>query len=235
MDTKKAAIRTAIIEDNNDLRDCLALNLSCRGIGTSAFSSGLEFDAAIKRGETWDVLLLDVGLPGENGISIAQRMRKSHPKVGIVMLTGQSSVEDRVAGRDSGADIYLVKPAAMEEIAASIRAITRRLQTGEPKITHSWMLDTVDLSVTTPAGVAIKLTHNETSILSKLCQSRGQLCNRDGLIIAIDKSPDAYDPRAFEVLISRLRNKLGDDAPLKAVRTRGYIFAAKLEISSGGT
>ncbi|MCX7239108.1 MAG: response regulator [Burkholderiales bacterium] len=122
-----SATAVAIIEDNADLLDDLVLNISLRGMLPCAFANGAEFDAAMQHGRPWSVLLLDLGLPGEDGLSIARRLHQSDPLLGIIMLTARSTVADRIAGMNAGADLYLVKPVDMGELAAAIQAVARRV------------------------------------------------------------------------------------------------------------
>ncbi len=223
----------AIIEDNADLLDDLVLNLSRRGMEPSAYVSGAEFDAAMEQGCPWRVLVLDLGLPGEDGLSIARRLRLSNPLMGIIMLTARGAVMDRIQGMEDGADQYLVKPVDMDELAAAIKTVARRIETLED-LTQAWRLDAVAMRLTSPNGDGIDLTLPETALLRSLAQSPHHFGERDALVTAMGKNPDAYDPRALEVTISRLRHKLGDDPPLKSVRARGYVFAASLILIANG-
>ena len=220
----------AIIEDNADLLDDLVLNLSRRGMEPSAYVSGAEFDAAMEQGCPWRVLVLDLGSPGEDGLSIARRLRLSNPLMGIIMLTARGAVMDRIQGMEDGADQYLVKPVDMDELAAAIKTVARRIETLED-LTQAWRLDAVAMRLTSPNGDGIDLTLPETALLRSLAQNPHHFGERDALVTAMGKNPDAYDPRALEVTISRLRHKLGDDPPLKSVRARGYVFAKRRSYS----
>jgi DNA-binding response OmpR family regulator len=223
-------IPIAIIEDNFDLLDDLVLNLSHRGIAPSGFCDGAAFDAAMKEGGNWSVLVLDLGLPGEDGLSIARRLRENDPVLGIIMLTARGDVSDRIAGLSDGADMYLVKPVDMGELAAAVKAVARRVPAAGTADT--WLLDAVNMKLSSPSGREIELTYPETQLINRLAQSPDHFGERDALIEAMGKNPNAYDPRALEVALSRLRQKLGEESPLKAVRARGYIFAAKLSLKS---
>lgn len=224
-------IPIAIIEDNFDLLDDLVLNLSRRGINPNGFSNGAEFDLAMKNGCPWSVLVLDLGLPGEDGLSIARRLRETDPVLGIIMLTARGEISDRITGLIDGADMYLIKPVDMGELAAAVKAVARRV-TPVLDTSDAWLLDPVNMKLTSPSGRDIELTYTETQIISQLASSPDHFGERDALVQAIGKNPDAYDPRALEVMLSRLRQKLGEESPLKAVRARGYIFAAKLSLKS---
>lgn len=223
-------IPVAIIEDDETLRNLLMYNLSRCGMKPSAFSDGAGFDAAMKNGCPWRVLVLDLGLPGEDGLSIARRLRNSHPDLGIVMLSGRSAVEERVEGMREGADIYLVKPAAPDELEAAIKSIARRLPQAKVPSAPAWVLDAIDMQITSPGGNTVKLNFTETLLLQTFAQSPNFTCGRDDLMLAIGKQPGTCDPRALKVMISRLRSKLGEESLIKFTNTRGYAFAGRINL-----
>lgn len=225
-------IAVAIIEDNADLLDDMVLNLSWRGIAPTPFPNGAAFDASMVNDCPWNVLVLDLGLPGEDGLSIARRLHASHPLLGIIMLTARGSTADRIQGLTDGADIYMVKPVDMGELAAAIKAVARRLHTAGDS-TPVWRLDPIGMRLLSPDSKEIELSYPEASLLQMLADSPDHFAETEALVLAIGKNPEAYDPRALQVMLSRLRHKLGDDPPLKSVRARGYIFAAKLALLPG--
>ena len=218
----------AIIEDNADVLDDLLFNLRRLGFDVSGFPDGAALDAALAAGQAWPVLVLDLGLPGEDGLSIARRLRQSHPAVGTIALTARGRLEDRVAGLNEGFDLYLVKPVDITELAAAIRAIARRVaQLGQT--VPLWRLEALEPSLIRPDGERLPLAIHEFHLLQALAAGvPDQPVARDDLIRAMGKDPETYDPRALEVVLSRLRAKLGDQGPLKAVRGQGYRFSARL-------
>jgi DNA-binding response OmpR family regulator len=222
-------IPVAIIEDDVLLRQAMVLNLSQRGMAPSAFSDGAAFDAAIQDACPWRVLLLDLGLPGEDGLSIARRLRKSRPELGIIMLSGRGALAERVEGMREGADIYLVKPVEADELEAAIRSVARRLDQAKAPA-RTWLLNAVDMQLIAPTGNAITLNYTETQLLQTFGQSPDCICGLDALILAIGKEPATYDPRALKVMISRLRKKLGDKALIKSTYACGYVFAGKISL-----
>jgi DNA-binding response OmpR family regulator len=226
-------IPVAIIEDNEALREALALNLSHRGLTPSAFSDGAAFDAAMSNGCPWRVLVLDLGLPGEDGLSIARRLRISHPDLGIVMLSGRSAVAERVEGMREGADIYLVKPVESDELEAAIKSIARRLAQNKKTAAPAWVLNAIDMRITTPSGNTVELNYTETQLLQTFAQSPNFMCTRDALVLAIGKNPATYDPRSLKVMISRLRSKLGEGTLIKYTTPKGYAFAGKINLLVG--
>lgn len=226
-ETGKTAI--AVIEDNLDLNKYLVLSLSFRGFAPTAFKDAETFFAALNSGGEWKVIVLDLGLPGEDGLSVARRMRTTHPELGIIMLTGRGSLKDRIRGRNEGADIYLVKPTDMDELAAAIQAIVRRLPT-RADTPRTWQLDPEHSTLSSPGGEINLLTYTELAIVKALQQSPDHFCSRIALMVAMAKNPEAYDERALEMAISRLRKKLGPECPLKSVRFRGYAFSDNLTV-----
>ena len=221
-------LAVAIVEDNADVLDDLLFNLGRLGFQARGFADGADLDAALVAGQAWPVLVLDLGLPGEDGLSIARRLRQSHPAIGIIALTARGRLEDRVAGLNEGFDLYLVKPVDITELAAAIRAIARRVaQLGQTA--PLWRLEALEPSLVRPDGERLPLAVHEFHLLEALAAAvPDQPVARDDLIRAMGKDPETYDPRALEVVLSRLRAKLGDQGPLKAVRGQGYRFSARL-------
>lgn len=222
-------IPIAIIEDNTDLLDDLQFNLKRLNFQVSAFVDGATLDSALTAGQEWSVLVLDLGLPGEDGLSIARRLRQTHPALGIVALTARGRLSDRIKGLNEGVDLYLVKPVDIAELAAAIRAVARRVTQIEVHC-PVWRLETLGHLLVRPDGEQVSLTVTEFQLMSAMAGDNSRPVSRDNLIRAIGRNPDAYDPRALEVCLSRLRAKLGSDDPIKAVRNLGYCFEARLHL-----
>lgn len=216
----------AVLEDNPDVLDDLLFNLEHRGFVVDGFAAGQIFDSALIAGCPWQVLVLDLGLPGEDGLSIARRLRKSHPQLGLIMLTARGSLADRIRGMTEGADIYLSKPVDMDELAACIHAVLRRV--APKKSEDTWVLDQSHQCLISPAGCKFDLSFYDYRIILVLAEAAGKPIKRDVLVACLEKNPNDYDYRALEMTISRLRKKLGGDAPVRAVRNKGYAFAAEI-------
>ncbi len=222
-----------IVEDNADVLDDLLFNLRRLGFSVTGYPDGVALDAALAAGREWSVLVLDLGLPGEDGLSIARRLRQTHPALGIIALTARGRLIDRVAGLNEGVDLYLVKPIDMTELAASIRAVARRVaQIGETA--PLWRLDPQGPHIICPDGEQLALGLGEFHLLAAMALEPAHTVGRADLMRAMGKDPESYDPRALEVVLSRLRAKLGEQGPLKAVRGQGYRFAARLSLEPGG-
>lgn len=224
----------AVLEDNPGLLEDLLYSLHQHGCDTRGFSHGAGLDAAIALGELFKVLVLDLGLPGEDGMSIARRLRSSQPDLGIVMLTARTTVNDRIAGFDAGADVYMTKPVDLHELAAAVLAIGRRVgRIAKPHPTETaWDLDSDALELRRPDGERIRLTPSEAQILHAFAARRDRKLSRLALISAIGRNPHSFNEHTLEVMVSRLRSKLGPEAPLRAMRNKGYAFTAPLAIKS---
>jgi DNA-binding response OmpR family regulator len=221
-----------VVEDNETLRHELCDFLSEEGFVVRAVDSGESLNQALRERFT-DILVLDLNMADEDGISIAKRIRIHLPQVGIIMLTGRVLSKDRVEGYQSGADIYITKPARPAELVAAIRNLAGRLM---PVPVHfPWVLDTVNLTLRYQLNVPIALTSSEASILKTLalnasCVSHVALIEST----APSKLTVSMSRASLEVLISRLRTKIswytGPLNPIKSVRGMGYQLCIKMKI-----
>lgn len=217
----------AIVESNAALRGELEFKLSALGYTTMAFADGSAFDPAITSNPPWAAAVIDLALPGKDGMLLCRRLRQASKSIGIVMLGYRNNATDRLLAQKEGADNYLGKPVDTEELAAVLNMLARRAEPAPPMGTD-WLLNDMHMTLTSPNGTRIELTLSEVELLRALALRADHFADRDALIKSMGKVPDCYDPRALEVMVSRLRRKLGDPSPLKAVRARGYIFAADL-------
>lgn len=185
--------------------------------------SGLDMAEA----EGIEIVILDVGLPDISGIEVAKRLRARGSEVAILMLTARDTVNDRVAGLDSGADDYLVKPFAFEELAARLRALSRRAEPGprraEPKIAVGpIVLDETGRRVTVH-GRPVDLSPREFSLIECFLRHPGQTLTRDQLLDQAWPYSVAVTPNAVDAYVHYLRTKLGDEgARVETIRGVGY-------------
>ena len=235
-------LQLVLVEDNADLRDDLQFQLSSQGLQVAALPDALALDNHLLSNRC-DVAVLDIGLPGESGLSIAARLRQAYPAMGIIMLTARGELDSRLDGYKQGADTYLVKPVDWRELLAQIHALHRRAGVlAPPALSDAWMLKQAGRELVTPQGRSISLTHMESVVLTVLAQHAGQTVDRDVLMSEI-LGEQAYqlDPRRLEVCISRLRQKMldamesdvgiqNDQLPLKTVRGAGYTFTQPISI-----
>ncbi len=213
-----------VVEDNETLRDELVLYLLEEGFSVRGVGSGPELNQAIELLPT-DILILDLNLPEEDGISITRRVRQSLPTVGIILLTARVRSADRLEGYASGADVYLTKPTRPEELVAVVKNLFARLD--KPMSPAPWQLDMSGLLLNSPTGVRIELTANEARLLMALAVN-GQFMDHAALLSRFgDESQSEKTNKArLEVLISRLRTKLtphvSNGFDIRAVRGQGY-------------
>lgn len=224
-------IRVLVVEDDQDLLDDLVFGLRHEGFETSGVPDGRNIEADIQQLSP-DVLVLDVGLPGEDGFAIARKLAKINPHVGIVILTGRSGVTDRVVGLESGADIYLTKTAERRELVAAIRAVARRVAL-LPKAAASWYLDIPTMKLTSPGGAVITLTPQELRLMQVFSRSYGGEATRRKLIEGLGYKFLDFDERRLETLVSRLRRKIaehcGERELIRTLRSEGYLFSGALQ------
>lgn len=216
----------ALVEDNSSLRTELVFHLNCAGFVATGLADGAALDQHLAC-LPCSLVILDLGLPGEDGLSICRRLRASRPEIGIVMLTARGMAGDRLAGLQDGADAYLVKPTPPEELLAVVRNLLRRLQAStRPPEPRSWCFNAATLRLTTPAGLALTLTHAESTLLQTLLRHAPGPASRRQLVEALGGNYLDFDERRLEMAISRLRRKPAqaapDEEPIRAARGVGY-------------
>jgi DNA-binding response OmpR family regulator len=213
-----------LVEDNETLRDELALYLSEEGFAVRCVDCGRDLNDALAA-QGADILILDLNLPEEDGISITTRIRRMMPDLGIIILTARVRSIDRLEGYAAGADVYLTKPTRPEELSAVVRNLFGRLKPAPDPV--QWELDVAALTLCTPEGVLLRLTGSEARLLKELAFC-GQYMDHAALVARLgdEELPEKINKARMEVLISRLRNKLGPHIGagigIKALRGRGY-------------
>ncbi|MEI6336462.1 MAG: response regulator transcription factor [Methylococcaceae bacterium] len=190
-----------------------------------------------------DVIILDIGLPGEDGLTIAQHLR-GLPNLAIIILSARASLDDRIAGLAIGADRYLVKPIDLAELVANIEAVTRSQSfiaappiervKEELKPDTTWRLNSQHWTLTSPRGTMLQLTDREFRVLQILMSVQGQIVDKRGIADLIIGSRILNSHERLDVLLARLRKKAGtlleDPLPIKTAHQIGYAFTAPAEI-----
>ena len=234
---KLAPMRVALVEDDPLLRKEIHYHLKQHGFLVFAVNSGRSLDDLLIT-EPIDALVLDLTLPGEDGISIARRIRSSIPSMGIIMLTARVAIPDRLKGYEAGTDIYLSKPVAPEELTAALMSMYRRLQLINQSAV-SWVICLQERSIVSPHSEdKVFLTNSEKTLLVGLTQSSQHILETEVIFEMLSQRPDVDDigKRALESLVSRLRKKLsaispeGAEPALKAVWGVGYQLCIPIEI-----
>ncbi|SEN44100.1 DNA-binding response regulator, OmpR family, contains REC and winged-helix (wHTH) domain [Luteibacter sp. UNCMF331Sha3.1] len=221
--------RIALVEDDPALRDrILVPGLRGYGFDCEALGSAAALADAMARG-SFDIVILDVGLPDASGFELAQRLRRES-NVGIVMLTGRNESADRIRGLNDGADAYLAKPVDLGELAATLHSLLRRLRPEAPMSGGGWRLDASGWCLVSPQDCRIALNDAERKVLALLMASPGAVVRRDDMVTALTDDIYDFDPHRLEVLVHRLRGKIadrtGEALPLRAVRGTGYVMLA---------
>lgn len=224
------ALRVALVEDDAELRDAILVPaLAESGFDVVPFGSAAALYRSLLH-RTFDVVVLDVGLPDEDGFDVARYLR-SLSSIGIVMLTGRAASPDRVRGLRHGADAYLTKPIDLDVLKATLQSLSRRLLAEETSRSDggSWRLGDGDWNLLTPDDGCIDLTASERSILRTLFDAKGQPVQREELIACLTGDVYDFDPHRLEMLVHRLRRKVAGGCrhplPLRAVRGKGYVLA----------
>ena len=225
----EARARILVVDDDLRLRDLLSRYLSEQGFEALTVSDARALDQALARNHI-DVVVLDLMLPGEDGLSICRRLRGGGSDIGIVMLTAKGDDIDRIVGLELGADDYLPKPFNPRELLARIRALMRRTQpasTAERLESNGIRVD-VATRQAWRTGSPVALTALEFDLLVALMRRKGRVIPRAMLLREAGRGDTVVSERTVDVHVARLRQKLDDDPPqvIKTVRGVGYVFAS---------
>ena len=220
-----------VVEDNNNLREVFVEALSAMAHEVIGVDCAEALDETLSTFAA-DVVVLDLNLPGEDGISVAKRLRVAYPEIGIIMVTARTQSRDITAGYGSGADIYLTKPTTVDELGAALQALSRRVRP-RPAVAELLALKPATRQLLT-ATSTIDLTAIETTLLAALARARDHYMDNWQLIELSGKESDETAKATLEVQITRLRKKLtqaGVPTPaIKAVRGAGYQLCVPVEI-----
>lgn len=224
-------LKIVVIEDYDALREAMCDVLSKDGHDVIGVSMAEEVDDEAT-GFVSDLYIIDLNLPGEDGINLAQRIRRSQPEVGIVIVSARSSVDDRIGGYKSGANIYLTKPISLEELQAVVDGFVQRLLSSEISRKSSVVLSPVKMLATGPSGT-MRLTLQEVSLLAALSRAPQYSLEHWQVATHLGGGEDITKEN-LEVKLGRLRKKLvacGAEAPvIQSIRRVGYRLTSPLEI-----
>ena len=233
-----------VVDDDREIRDLLARFLDKHGLRVTTAKDGVEMERALA---DWpiDLVVLDLMMPGEDGLSLTRRLRGQGVVVPIVMLTAMGEDTDRIVGLEMGADDYVPKPFNPRELLARIKAVLRRAQPGGPPSPapaaegggqryrfQDWMLDVATRDLLGADGVVTTLSAGEFDLLLAFVEHPRRVLSRDQLLdFARGRQAIPFD-RSIDIQVSRLRRKLGDDAKdpqlIKTVRGGGYLFTPEV-------
>jgi two-component system response regulator MprA len=217
------AERVLVVDDDPPLRRMLERTLVAEGFEVTVASDGGAALVAAERSAP-DVIVLDVAMPVLDGLAVCRRLRGKGLPTPILMLTARDAVPDRVAGLEAGADDYLVKPFAVQELIARLRALTRRTADPGPLLAYSDLTLDMETRTATRSGRAIELTGREAALLELLLRSPGRTVTRERALDEIWDS--AAEQNVVDRYITRLRRKLGEPQLIRTVRGAGFALRA---------
>jgi two-component system OmpR family response regulator len=235
-----------IVDDDREICELISEYLTGEGYRVSIAYDGDGMRRVIEQSSI-DLVLLDVVLPREDGLTLARSLRAENLDIGIIMLTGRGDTMDRIIGLEFGADDYLAKPFHLRELLARVKSVSRRAAQGvaqpPPSSNRSrarfagWFFDLSARELLSPAGESVRLTAGEFGLLATFVAHANQVLSRDRLLdLVCNREAGPFD-RTIDVQVGRLRRKLNDDPQqprlIKTVRGGGYMFAVPVERPMG--
>ena len=225
-------MRVLLIDDDVRLAELLEGYLTPQGVALAHAGGGQAGLAALAAGG-FDAVLLDVMMPGMDGLAVLRKLRDAGHRIPVIMLTARGDEADRVVGLELGADDYVAKPFSPRELLARIRAVLRRAQpdTVAEKLTASGITVDTGAREAWVDGRPVELTGLEIDLLTALLRRAGRVVPRSALLELAGRGDVAVGERAVDVHISRLRKKLNDDPPtrIRTVRGVGYVLSRAVE------
>ncbi|NNM82153.1 MAG: response regulator [Burkholderiales bacterium] len=229
-----------IVDDDRDIRALLGDYLQKNGYRVTLVADGKRMQEVLES-ESISLIVLDLMLPGEDGLVLCRNIR-AKSEIPVLMLTAKGDDMDRIVGLEMGADDYVAKPFNPRELLARIKSILRRSKASQEAIKpdeanvvrfSGWNLDMLSRQLTSPQGVAVPLSGSEYRLLRVFIDHANRILNRDQLMdFCRGREMFPFD-RSIDVQVSRLRQRLGDDAKepmlIKTIRGEGYMLAAKVE------
>jgi two-component system OmpR family response regulator len=233
--------RILVVDDDREIRTLLADYLDEHGFATRAVADGPAMRAALAAGAS-DLVVLDLSLPGEDGLSICRQLR-AESDLPVIMLTARGTPLDRILGLEMGADDYLPKPFEPRELLARIRSVLRRAGATRPEAGATrelrfgtWLLDLTARHLVDASGVVVAISGAEFRLLKVFLDNPNRILSRERLLdLTKGREIEAFD-RSIDLQVSRLRQRLGEDARspalIKTVRSEGYVLAATVRAAS---
>jgi two-component system OmpR family response regulator len=237
------AAHILVVDDQKEICEVVQEYLSGEGYQVTAANDGTNMRRVMAQ-HPIDLVILDLMLPGEDGLSIARILRQES-NVGIIILTGRGETVDRIIGLEMGADDYLPKPFHLRELLARVKSVLRRVSARTTEAAPAgnrskarfsgWNLDLSTRELVSPAGSEVRLTTGEFDLLAAFVNNANQVLSRDRLLdLARNREAGPFD-RTIDVQVGRLRRKLEDDPQrptmIKTVRGTGYIFTPTVEVN----
>lgn len=230
-----------VVDDDTELRNLLGDYLRKNGYQVSLAADGVAMQALLAE-HSIDLIVLDLMLPGEDGLVLCRNLR-AHSNLPVIMLTARGDETDRIIGLEMGADDYLPKPFNPRELLARIKSVLRRAQALPDSLEVSnnrylyfgnWQLDTIARNLHAKDGLVVALSGAEYRLLKVFLDHANRILSREQLLdLTLGKDADPFD-RSIDVQISRLRQRLGDNAKepaiIKTVRSEGYVLSSAVSV-----
>lgn len=224
-------MRILLVEDEESISNFIKEGLSEEGFSVDVANNGkIGLQMAFDNSGEYDVILLDWMLPGISGIEICRNIRKEDKNVPIIFLTARDSVDDAVFGLESGANDYIRKPFAFEELLARIRVLMRKNETELIIFTVEDIAMNLDKHLVTKNGKPVPLTQKEFSLLEYFLRNKGKVCRRTRIIEKVWDIHFDYDNSVIDVYVNGLRRKLdepGKPSVIQTIRGVGYTIASE--------
>ncbi|ARU04943.1 DNA-binding response regulator [Comamonas serinivorans] len=242
--TTPAADHLLLVDDDREIRDLVSAYLQKNGLRVTTVPTGRHMRQALETAGPFDLVILDLMLPGEDGLTLCRDLRAGkHKSLPIIMLTARGDEADRVLGLEMGADDYLAKPFAARELLARVKSVLRRTRMLPPNLRSTdearflafgdWRLDTVERVLLDREGTVVSLSGAEYRLLRVLVDHAQKVLTRDQILLITQGREAELFERSIDLMVSRLRKCLGDDARepryIKTVRSEGYVFAVQVE------
>jgi two-component system OmpR family response regulator len=232
--------RILIVDDDREIRELISAYLTKAGMHVVTVPTGRHMRIALETAGPFDLIILDLMMPGEDGLTLCRDLRSGKYKaVPILMLTARSEESDRILGLEMGADDYLAKPFSSRELLARMRAVLRRTRMLPPNMRSTeearrlafgdWQLDTIERHLVDDGDVMVPLSGAEYRLLRVFLDHPQRVLSRDQLLSLTQGREAELFERSIDLLVSRLRQRLRDDARepryIKTVRSEGYVFS----------
>ena len=233
-----------VVDDEREICEILRQFLESEGFRVTSAADGVAMWRVLAQDRV-NLVIMDLMLPGEDGLTLARDLRERLPQIGILILTGRGDTVDKIIGLEMGADDYLSKPFHLRELLARTKSVLRRVTVAPPREAErhppsrarfaGWQFDLIGRVLTSPKGLDVHLTTGEFDLLAAFVSNANQVLNRDRLLdLARNREAGPFD-RTIDVQVGRLRRKLGDDSHnpilIKTVRGSGYIFTPAVQLS----
>jgi two-component system, OmpR family, response regulator len=227
-------MRILIVEDDSMLADALAGALGDAGYAADVLASGEDADRALAT-ETFDLAILDIGLPQLDGFEVLRRLRARGLSLPVLILTARKRPHDRIYGLDLGADDYLSKPFVTGELLARVRALLRRAQgrAGNAIAVGPLVVDVAGCRATL-GDAALDLSSRELAAIEVLAERAGKVVSKSALLSSVYSWDKDVGPNAIEIIVHRLRRKLhGSGIAIRTVRGLGYLLEEDAPVGEG--